>query len=105
VIQYRHNAMIPMKEIKHLAELSRLSIPEESLDDFAKELDSILTYISQIESLTIPAEVSSTSPVLHNVFRDDENPLVPGTHTEVITEAFPAREGEALSVKQIITHE
>ncbi len=37
--------------------------------------------------------------------REDSEPYAPGTYTEKLTAQFPAREGGALVVKQIIAHD
>ncbi len=97
--------MATYDEIKHLAELARISVPDKDLPKLSAEFESVLKYIGQLESL----EVSETSvpqvPLLHNVFRDDDNSTPSGTNTQKITTAFPKRNGDALSVKKIIIHE
>jgi len=91
------------EDVQKLAALARLSIPEEQLPKLAKEFDAILGYVSQLEELTIDERL----PLLPytNVFRADEHAHESGMYTEKIAEQFPAREGDYLSVKQIITHD
>lgn len=60
--------------VKHVARLSRLSLTEEEVTVFQKQLSSILDYIEQLEEVGIEG-VTPTSHVLSsmkNVFRLDE---------------------------------
>ncbi len=96
--------MASAEDVKKLAALARISIPEEKLETFAKEFDDILIYISQLEKLNITIDTKVLPPV-RNVFRDDINPHEAGKYTEALTMQFPDREGDSLKVKQIITHD
>jgi len=95
--------MATSEDVKKLAALARLSVPEETLPKFAKEFDAILGYVGQLADLDIKAG----EPLLPytNIFRADENPHESGIYTEKLAEQFPSREGNLLSVKQIISHD
>ena len=97
--------MATTAEVQKLAALARITVSEEGLEKFTKEFDAILAYVGQLEQLSIPKEILGAKPVLKNVFRADTNPTPAGTWTEVLAAAFPAREGDALVVKQIISHD
>lgn len=87
-----------------MAALARIRIEDSELEKFTKEFDAILKYISQLEFLDLPAPSSHLS-ALRNVMRKDGEPHATGKYTEKLTEQFPQREGNALVVKQIISHE
>jgi aspartyl-tRNA(Asn)/glutamyl-tRNA(Gln) amidotransferase subunit C len=95
--------MATKDDVKKLASLARVELPEASLEKFTREFDSIIAYVDQLNSL----EVQKGTPLLPyvNIFREDANANIPGSNTEKIAEQFPAREGDSLVVKQIITHE
>ena len=94
------------EEVKKLATLARITIKDSELDKFTKEFDAILDYVGQLERVEIQPPASSLQPpVLRNVMREDGEPTPAGTWTEKIVAAFPEKEGNALVVKQIITHE
>ncbi|MBA3788893.1 aspartyl/glutamyl-tRNA amidotransferase subunit C [Patescibacteria group bacterium] len=95
--------MATSEDVKKLAALARISVPEGKLTRFAEEFDGILKYVSQLEELQVP----KGEPLLPytNVFRADADPHEKGKWTEKLAEQFPAREGNALSVKQIISHD
>lgn len=97
--------MATVAEVKKLAELARISIDDADLEEFTSEFDAILAYVGQLESLDLPqGDALRKKPALWNVMRKDGAPHAAGKYTEKIVAQFPAREGDALSVKQIITH-
>jgi aspartyl-tRNA(Asn)/glutamyl-tRNA(Gln) amidotransferase subunit C len=96
--------MATAEDVKKLAALARITIEEGELEKFTKEFDAILAYVGQLEALEI-AHSETEKPALRNVMRSDEVQYPPGTYTRKIVEQFPARQGDALLVKQIITHE
>ncbi len=97
--------MATSEEVQKLAALARVTVSEKELPKFTKEFDAILTYVGQLESLSLPKSMEGAKPSLRNVFRADENPTLAGTWTKKMTGAFREKEGDALVVKQIITHD
>lgn len=97
--------MATVEEVKKLAALARINIADADLEKFTSEFDAILAYIGQLESLEIPSDLAKEKPALRNVMRLDGEPHAAGKYTEKIAAQFPAREGDALVVKQIISHE
>ena len=97
--------MASIEEVKKLATLARIRVSDEELPKFTKEFEAILAYVGQLEKLDISEDLKGAKPTLRNVFRTDEHPTPAGTWTEKLTAAFPEKEGNALAVKQIITHE
>lgn len=96
--------MATADDVKKLASLARITISDEELAAFTDEFDAILSYVGQLESLALP-EVASEKPALRNIMRADGEPHAPGAFTETLAAQFPAREGDALVVKQIIQHD
>lgn len=96
--------MATVEEVKKLAALARIRVDDSELEKFTGEFDAILAYIGQLEKLELPKK-EEEKPPLRNVMREDGEPHVSGMYTGKLTEQFPARENNALSVKQIITHE
>jgi aspartyl-tRNA(Asn)/glutamyl-tRNA(Gln) amidotransferase subunit C len=97
--------MATTEDVKKLAALARISVNDAELEKFTKEFDSILAYVGQLEELNLPTDATREVPALRNVMREDGVPREGGAYTEKIAEQFPAREGNALSVKQIISHD
>lgn len=98
--------MATTEEVKKLAALARIRVEDNELEKFTSEFDAILAYIGQLEKLELPqGDALRDKPALRNVMRKDGEPHEAGMYTEKLAEQFPQREGDALSVKQIITHE
>ncbi|HUQ30109.1 MAG TPA: Asp-tRNA(Asn)/Glu-tRNA(Gln) amidotransferase subunit GatC [Candidatus Paceibacterota bacterium] len=97
--------MATADDVKKLGALARITVSEEELPKFTAEFDAILAYVGQLDSLALPKDLKDSKPPLRNVFREDENPTPAGTWTEKLASAFPAREGDSLVVKQIISHD
>lgn len=97
--------MATAEEVKKLAKLARISVPEADLEKFTKEFDAILAYVGQLEKLDLPQDLKDTKPPLRNVARADGEPTPPGTWTTKIVDAFPQKEGDYLVVKQILSHD
>lgn len=93
------------EEVAHLAALSRISIPENELATFAGDFEAVLAYVSKLDELTLPSDEATEKPAVRNVFRADGEPHEPGIYSEAIIAQFPEREGDSLSVKQIISHD
>lgn len=64
---------ITREEVGHVARLARLSLKEEEIELFTRQLSDILTYVEKLNELDTK-EVDPTSHVLpvKNVLREDE---------------------------------
>jgi aspartyl-tRNA(Asn)/glutamyl-tRNA(Gln) amidotransferase subunit C len=97
--------MATAEDVKKLASLARIHVEDAELEKFTREFDAILAYVGQLEKLEISKDLENEKPPIRNVMREDTDPHATGMYTAKIAEQFPAREGDALMVKQIITHE
>jgi len=93
--------MITVKDIEKLAELARLKISDEEKKHLASEIESILTYVSQIKD----AASRGTQEVSHhrNVMRLDSVYHESALFTEAILKEAPDREGDYIKVKKILS--
>lgn len=125
--------MTTAEEVKKLAGLARIRIADAELETkvaqsdssgtseavlrkFTSEFDAILAYVGQLESLQLPASNVQPPALLRNVMRDDGEPRMKSDfkrgkphlandYTPALIEEFPQKKGDALSVKQIISHD
>lgn len=66
-------ARISLKEVEHVAELSRLELSEEEKRLFTEQLSSILEHFAKLQELdTEGVEPTSHVVPVSNVFREDE---------------------------------
>lgn len=98
--------MATKEDVQKLAGLARIRVEDSELEKFTNEFDAILAYVETISVVEMPqGEALWRGTALKNVMREDGEPHAGEKYTEKIAEQFPAREGGALVVKQIITHE
>ncbi len=96
--------MIEIKDIEKLAELSRLDIPDEEKAGMQKDLDAILSYVSQIEDahVKVGQNDQGDDALVNNVMREDSAPHESGIFKEAILAEAPDREGDYVKVKKIL---
>ena len=97
--------MATTEDVQKLAALARIRIEDTELEKFTSEFDAILAYVGQLEQLQISDAAAGEKPVLRNVMRVDGEPHAAGIYTEKLVAQFPVKEGDALVVKQIISHD
>jgi aspartyl-tRNA(Asn)/glutamyl-tRNA(Gln) amidotransferase subunit C len=94
--------MIHRDEVKKLAELSLLAVDDAELDKLTGEIDSVLAYVSEIDTFASEGEEVHEKAGLYNVFREDEVTNTEGAYTECILNEAPSREGDYVHVKKIL---
>lgn len=64
--------MISKNDVKYVANLSRIHLPEDEAEKLTQSLESILQYVSKLEKVNVSG-IEPTSHVLplKNVFRED----------------------------------
>jgi aspartyl-tRNA(Asn)/glutamyl-tRNA(Gln) amidotransferase subunit C len=88
-----------IKDVENLAELARIELNEEEKKDLLSDMESILGYVKQIESVEI-GDVESDY-ILKNVWREDEIKIRDFSR-EIIIEQFPESQDGFLKVKKIL---
>ncbi len=81
------------KEISAIANLIKIFVPDEELDDYADQLETVLDYTDVFEELnTEDVDITSQSIGLINVFKDDivENSLL---QEDAISNAHKVQDG------------
>ena len=96
-------AKLTREDILKLARLARLSLTDDEVEQFAKEISSILEYVEQLQSVDVSGlEPTSQVTGLVNVMRPDEVKDYGETTDELLKNA-PSTEGKQLKVKRMIT--
>lgn len=88
-------------DVRALAKLARIEISNEELTTLETELPRILAFVETIQKATVSTEPKGTG--LRNVMRTDDNSHEGGIYTEKLLSAAPAREGNRIAVKQVIS--
>ena len=92
---------ITKEEVKKVANLARLELDEDEINNHASQLEKILEYVKQLEKIDTD-DVSCTTRAIEvkNVFRKDENEI--SDCTEELLELGPSREDKYFKVPKII---
>jgi len=87
------------EEIKRLANLSRLSVPEAELESIGNDITTILGFVDTIQAVQLGGEIAETTDQT-NVFREDMvQPLQP---VYDLIEAAPLHQDHFVKVPKVI---
>ena len=89
-----------LTDVATLAHLSRIEMTEAEQAELLHDMQAILGYIEQIESL--PITIHTAEPMLHNVMREDVAPHASGVYTDALISAAPASEAGFVKVTQTL---
>jgi len=93
--------MITLDDVRHVAKLARLDLPEAKLQKFTVQLESILEYVAKIGEV----DVSTVEPMahalpLHNVLREDV--VEPSLPLDKVLQNAPDTDGPFFKVPKVI---
>ena len=92
---------ITKEEVKKVAHLARLELNDNVISNHAEQLEKILEYIKQLESIDTDDVPCTTRAIeVTNVFRKDEKKN--SNCTEELLELGPSREDKYFKVPKII---
>jgi len=89
-------------DIRALAKLARLEVSDAELTKLEKEIPDILHFVETIQAAAAK-DSGEPQAALRNVMRADEHPHESGKYTEALLNAAPARAGNRIAVKQVIS--
>lgn len=93
--------MIDRNHVQHIAKLARLRLSDDEVEHFTGQLDSIITYVDQLEAAPTEgiAPVDTIAP-LHDALRDDIP--VPSLEQEAILRNGPQVKLDHFAVPKVI---
>jgi aspartyl-tRNA(Asn)/glutamyl-tRNA(Gln) amidotransferase subunit C len=97
--------MITVKELEHLATLSRIKLSEDDKKSLIKEFDSILGYVDQLKKVEVKTDTEGRVGMVKNVTRSDEVVNTTKDDREALLNEAPHREGDFIAVKKIIAQD
>ena len=87
------------EDIKRLANLARLSVPEAEMEAVGKDIANILGFVDTIQSVKLDGSVAENTDE-KNVFRDDMvQPIIPAHD---LVEAAPLHQDHFVKVPKVI---
>jgi aspartyl-tRNA(Asn)/glutamyl-tRNA(Gln) amidotransferase subunit C len=93
--------MISKDDVQKLADLAHVAVPDAELEKIAGEMDSILTYVSDVSKLA-SEEGEREKDDVYNVMRDDVVTNELRQYSDDIIAQFPDKERGYLRVKKIL---
>ena len=92
---------ISADEVRKVAELARLDLPEEMINLYTGQLERILDYVAQLEAVDTEGVPATTRAVeVVNITRDDV--VVPTEVRESLLNEAPERTGDYFQVPKIL---
>ena len=92
---------ISADDVRKVAKLARLDLPEEKIATYTDQLESILDYVSQLAEIDTEGVPETTRAVeVTNVTREDG--VTPTPVREDILNQAPLREGDFFRVPKIL---
>tara|TARA_B100001248_G_scaffold7127_1_gene4911 strand:- start:592 stop:885 length:294 start_codon:yes stop_codon:yes gene_type:complete len=92
---------ITNEEVKKVANLARLELNKDEINNHAEQLEKILEYINQLEKINTDNVPCTTRAIeVFNVFRKDEKKN--SDCTEELLELGPSREDKFFKVPKIM---
>jgi len=96
-----------LEDVKKLADMARIDMSDSEMEGIAKDFDSILAYVGQVQEVsksegTQSSALTQEDYFLNNVMRDDVVTNKEGEYTEKILSNAPDTENGFLKVKKIL---
>jgi aspartyl-tRNA(Asn)/glutamyl-tRNA(Gln) amidotransferase subunit C len=92
---------ITVEDVRKVAQLARLELPEEKIATYATQLERILDYVAHLEQVDTEGVPPTTRAVeVVNVTRDDR--VEPTPVREELLDLAPQREGDFFRVPRIL---
>jgi aspartyl-tRNA(Asn)/glutamyl-tRNA(Gln) amidotransferase subunit C len=92
---------ISADDVRKVAQLARLQLPEEKIATYTGQLERILDYVDQLQAVDTEGVPPTTRAVeVVNVTRDDV--VVPTEVREQLLDEAPQREGDFFRVPKIL---
>ena len=86
-------------EIRHVARLARIEIPEEQFDKLAQDMESIVDMVAQLQQVDLSG-LSVNLAEESNIFREDVP--TPSMPREAVLQNAPAREAGCVLVPRVM---
>ncbi len=94
--------MIEDRDIEKLAALSRISISAEEKASLRRDIEAVVSYISDITKVVGKGTDAVSYSTVRNVMREDVEPHESALHTDTLLSLAPSREGDYVKVKRIL---
>ena len=99
--QMASKQIITLDDVRKVAKLARLAIPEEKLPDFTRKFEAILEYVDTLSEVNVEGvEPTSHAIRMSNVLREDV--VKPGLALDKVLQNAPESDGPFFKVPKVI---
>lgn len=92
--------LLNLDEVRHVAKLARLNLSREQLQQYRRELSSVVAHIAKLNEVDVQGVEPMAQP--HDLTnRLDEDEVVPPMPVEQVLGAAPAVKGQFLAVPKV----
>jgi aspartyl/glutamyl-tRNA(Asn/Gln) amidotransferase C subunit len=88
-----------LETIKKIAEMARISVPEEELSKVAKDVSNMVSFVETIKNITVPKNMDNKN-FEFNILRDDKVSPIESAHD--LIEVAPMHQDHFVKVPKII---
>ena len=92
---------ISLSDVRKVAHLARLELPEDQIESYTEQLEDILSYVDQLQEIDTK-NVPPTSRAVEVVNAMREDLVEVNTSREDILDQAPQREGDFFRVPKIL---
>ena len=92
---------VEKQTVKHIADLARIEMSEDEIEEFAPQLSSIFDYVEQVNELKLDG-VEPMYNVHGSKDLEDEDLSRVFAHRDKIIANFPAAEGRFIKIRKVI---
>ncbi|MBQ6058802.1 MAG: Asp-tRNA(Asn)/Glu-tRNA(Gln) amidotransferase subunit GatC [Clostridia bacterium] len=86
-------------EIRHIARLARIEIPEDQFDKLAQDMENIVDMVAQLQQVDL-SDMELNLSAQCNIFREDEP--MPSMPREAVLQNAPAKEAGCVLVPRVM---
>lgn len=90
------------EDILHLARLARIGIDDKEAESLQADIESVLSYVSDINTITADIKLTKKVGARYNIFRDDVITVEAGKYTDALLKEAPKVNGKHVQVKKIL---
>lgn len=95
--------MLDSKQVKHIADLARLDLGEEEIQEMSEKLSDVLNYIEKLQEVdTTDVEPTAQVTGLENVVREDEVEEWDEQEVKSALDQFPDAEDGEVKVRRVL---
>ncbi len=94
---------ITSEDVRKVAQLARLALPEGEVETYTNQLEKILGYVAQLEKVDT-TDVSPTTRAVEVVNVPREDSVIETTVRQELLEQAPEREGDFFRVPKILSN-